>query len=287
MKTKLLWILPFLACSCLDNPADTEQYIKTIYLVGAHNDNRVHEIDINYNPGETETFVSVACGGSLMQDYDINVDIDIDENGVQEYNDRYHPNNLDSINMLHALGTDLYRIPDKRAIIRKGKDSYSRIPIYVQTEQIHRDSNKVIPLKIVASSDYTIKDDNSRILLKFNFHNAYSGEYRLEGVRTNLNHNNEKLTISSIRNLVALSHNTVRLFPGLAFEENTKINDYALIFRFNDDQTVTVYTYKDLNVTDNGTCSYNPQKKTIKVSYDYTDPEDGNLYRIEGTYYFL
>lgn len=285
MKTKLLWILPLLACSCLDNPADTEQYMKTIYIVGAHNDNRVHEIDINYNPGETETFVSVACGGSLMLDHDVQVDIDIDENGVKEYNDRYHPNNLDSVNMLHQLASGLYRIPDKRAVLRKGGDCYSRITVFIQTEQIHRDSNIVIPLKIVSSSDYTIKKDNSRILLKFNFHNAYSGEYRLEGVRTNLSSNNEEMTTSSIRTLVALNHNTVRLFPGLTLEENARIDDFTLTFRFNDDRTVEVSTYKNLDVTDNGNCSYNPVEKSIKVSYEYTDPDDGNRYRIDGTYY--
>lgn len=285
MKTKLLWILPLLACSCLDNPADTEQYMKTIYIVGAHNDNRVHEIDINYNPGETETFVSVACGGSLMLDHDVQVDIDIDENGVKEYNDRYHPNNLDSVNMLHQLASGLYRIPDKRAVLRKDGDSYSRIPVFIQTEQIHRDSNIVIPLKIVSSSDYTIKKDNSRILLKFNFHNAYSGEYRLEGVRTNLSSNNEEMTTSSIRTLVALNHNTVRLFPGLTLEENARIDDFTLTFRFNDDRTVEVSTYKNLDVTDNGNCSYNPVEKSIKVSYEYTDPDDANRYRVDGTYY--
>lgn len=286
MKTRLLWLLPLMACSCLDNPADTEQYMKTIYFAGAHDETRLHEIDIDYDTTVTATFVSVICSGSLMPEHDVVVDIDVDEEGVNTYNDRYHPNGIDPDNILEAMKTEYYNIPDKRGIIRKGGDCYVRIPILVETEKISREAKVVIPLKIVAASDYIIKKDNSHILLKFNFHNAYSGEYRLEAIRTNLN-TNEEQTVIAIRQVDALNHNTVRLFPGLSVEDRTKTDANALTFCFENKNRVKVSAYKDLEISDSEHCTYDPIKKIIHVLYDYKDPDDGNMYRIEGGYYFL
>lgn len=283
----LLVTLPF--SSCVTNPVDEEQYEKTIYLVGTHEQTRVHPMDVYYQADDYETFVSVACGGSLVQDQDVTVEIEVDPDGVKWYNDKFHPNNLDSLNMLKELPAEMYTIPNPIGVLKVGREPYVRIPVFLKSEQISRDSNYVIPFRIKSISAYKNLDERSHLLMSFNFKNKYSGDYVLNGMKIEEKNTDGVLSydtvrISIARTLEAVNRNTVRLFSSIFTEDVETRAEYGIQFRVADDNTISILPFNQLEVEDLGGNVFIPSKKQIVANYRYKNPSTNQWYIIRGDY---
>lgn len=263
------------ACDDRDNPLDKEQYVKQVYLVGANEVLQTKRVDY---AGNGELYVSVAIGGSQLPDQDVTITLGT---ATQDNIDRYNHKNVVAGGIKYqALPTDWYSLPSWDGTIRRG-EVYTRIPIKVDPSRISCDSLYVIPLKITKTSAYqTIANDrhsnvakDTCLLVHLQMVNAFSGSYTFSGVATEMvdgvkNPSNVS-SISTARTATAVNGNTIRLFQNAIVERYSNLGEHAYTITVNDDNSLTLKTWKDMPIVD-GAGTYNPADKTFTFWYDYT-----------------
>lgn len=268
MKTKQLWgflLAVGLLTACEKTPLDKEQYIKSIYMAKVTSTDMLHKVEIPYSDQEVETFVSVACGGSLVQDQDVTVTIKMAESAVDEYNTVQFPTEPEKY--VIGLSNDRFRIPTMEAILQKEGESYAIIPIFVQNKGLDPDRTYVIPVTIdsVNMPDYLIQREISTILLGFTFTNPYKGNCTMEGTSDN---GNGPRTIFGNKNLKAVDQHSVRLFAESYIEstEADKINTECIKLTFDDSQ-ITVSGWGEMQAS--GIGSYDKAQGVIHLEYEF------------------
>ena len=248
----LLSIAGMLCKSCDKNPLETEQYKKMVYIVGAQNMDRVYELKMEYNATEwTDTFISVACSGSQLTEHDLKVSVEIDPEGVDLYNDRYHPNDIDPENKLSEMDAANYQIETGDHVIKAG-ETYVRIPIKINTKAFAEKPLAVIPMRI-ASAGCEISQDNSHVLLKVIIkdpESPFAGNYVMTGQRIDYwwgNHSAENTTWTGrIMSATRSSEKTVTLLADTPDQTtDATMETLGITFSFNDDNTVSVASYTD------------------------------------------
>lgn len=270
-----------------DSPLDNEQYYKQVYIVGADETTNMgmSVAEIPYHDTEEQrTFISVATGGSLNIDRDITVTIE--EAGtlpVENYNFKY----LTQDNVQYRLLPSAhYRIPGNKVVIKAGQ-VYGQLPVFIKSAGLHCDSLYALTFKIreVSDPDYiTVREKDTVLIQSYTFVNKYSGTYQSEGYNYRLNEGglvSDSTTISATRNLKAVDAHTVRLFHLAYTESDENIDAYALTLTVEEDNTLTVRAWNNLNITGGGG-TYSAANGTFTVWYHYESA--GNRYRFAGTF---
>lgn len=275
-----------IAAACdVENPIETEQYKKVVYLVGAFN--KMQQKDIAYG-GEQEFYVSVAVGGSLKTDHDVTVKIG-----------EAHQVNIDNYNWKHVTEGDVkylplpptrYSIPSKTATIKAG-EQYARIPIKIQTDGIDSDMRYLIPLTIVELSDFEVNRDDTVLLVNPVMVNEYSGSGMFIGTSYNVTYEGNEEVIGNAasmtntpRTLQAIDKNTVRIFHKAEMEKLSNVDNYALLLKMNPaDNTVSIEACKNLKILRGGG-SYHPANRTYSIWYNYKETVTIEGKRVEKEY---
>ena len=272
----ILGCLQLLITSCsVGSPLDDEQYVKQVYLVGAHD--KLQTKELSYN-GDGNLYVSAALGGSLTSDKDVSVTLGCaNQSNIILYN---HKNVIEGDVNYQALPSEWYNLPSWSGTIRGG-DVYTRIPIHVLTNKIDCDSLYVIPLKIISTSLYNVVKEDTVLMINLKMTNNYSGLYVFDGTSTEYedgkpNYSNTSV-ISTTRNLTAVNGNTVRLFQNASVEKQSNLQDNAYTLTVNADSSVMVKPWKDLTITDGGG-TYDTKANTFNIWYFYTS--GGKIYKM-------
>lgn len=279
------------ACSVVDPMAD-EQYQKDIYIVGAYS--KVATFDLPYGDAQS-AFVSIAVGGTLNIDRDVEVTLANNDSIITWYNNRYM---LDAPVQYRQI-TAAVNIPSWKTTIRAG-DVYAHLPFTVNSTGLHCDSLYAIGFAIASVSDYQKSAEDAELILTFKLTNEFSGAYQMEATKTQLELSDtswiEKgmgLPVSIQRTLTAVSADTVRFF-----HEKTKetLADYSNSYdpgadyfaaisssciklgRVAGSNRFTVEAYGDFPVID-GEATFANGSFTFR--YDYT--EGSARYRMQGT----
>lgn len=157
---------------------------------------------------------------------------------------------------------DNYNISSMNAVIRAG-ESYARIPVAIHPEGLHCDSLYALPLKMESCKEYPVAQAETVVLFAIKTYNNYSGYYNYIGT-------NNGASFSLIRNAVAVNKNTIRIYY-TGTEELARAKDTGLTITVNEDNTLSLAGWKNLNVTE-GSGSYDPQNKT----FSFTCKVNGN-----------
>lgn len=276
-----IFLLSIILGSCnYENPLDTEQYEKTVYLIGA-SDNLLTKT-LSYSSQHQNTFLSVGVSGSLLIDNDITVGLSSHNSVIDWYNTKfkYLPTDL----KYQALDADFYNIPSYNVTLEAG-NAYAKLPIEVTTEGLHCDSLYALTFKIDSSSDYMVNKTDSALIVTFNLVNAYSGNYIFNGVRQQLDENGNVTGLTSISNTLrtfkATDENSVRFYHEQQAETVANIKNYGIVLNVSANNSVTVTAWEDFDLVE-GTCTYNPSSKVFDISYTYH--LGGNTYRMEGAF---
>jgi len=118
----IVFISVLILTGCYENPIDSEQYIKQVYIVRAAD--KLYIASINYSDTVQTTFVSVATGGSQPIDKDIQVTLaEADNSNILEYNKKYV---ADGGTRYQKLPSFSYEIPSMIVQVKAG-NIYGRI----------------------------------------------------------------------------------------------------------------------------------------------------------------
>lgn len=271
MKMKTRYICGLVVAGLLsacgnDDPLDKEQYFKTVYITKVTTTDMLYKVKVPYDSGEVETFFSVGCGGSQVQDEDVTVSVRMADGAVDEYNTVQFPTQPEK--HVIALESDRFRIPSMETVLQKDGESYARIPVFIRNEGLDPDRTYVIPLTIdtVSVPSYVIQHDISTILLGFTFTNSYEGNCSMEGTSTT---DDVQKSIFGNKNLKAVDQYSVRIFAE-SYTESTELDQIetqCIKLTFNDTQ-ITVSGWKQMEAS--GTGTYDPDNGKIHIEYEFT-----------------
>lgn len=264
----IVFISVLILTGCYENPIDSEQYIKQVYIVRAAD--KLYSAAINYSDTVQTTFVSIATGGSQLIDKDIQVTLaEADNSNILAYNNKYV---ADGGTRYQKLPSSSYEIPSMIVQVKAG-NVYGRMPLSINTAGLSCDSLYAIPLKISSSSDYLINATDTVLLFSFKLKNQYSATYQVAGdkvVWLNGSASGLPTTLSVTRVLTAVNKNTVRYFNWSAAETTANRATQCLTLTINSDNSVLIKGWDKLVIT-NGGGTYDPAKKMFSIWYQYKE----------------
>lgn len=267
-----------------ESPIDSEQYFKQVYLVGALD--IVKSFDIPYGNEAQNAYVSIASGGSLNIDTDVEVELAHSDEMIDWYNGKYM---IDAPVKYQKLDERFYNIPSYRATIKAG-DVYTRLPFTVDTKELSCDSLYALTFKIKSTSDYQINENDTVLILNLNLVNEYSGTYQMTAVKFVLDAEGNETAPTSInvqRNLKAVDAHSVRFINEAVAEPGANtpreeyfrtIDGHGVVFTNEGGGNFSVIGWKEMQIV-GGTVK--KDDKGFTFSYDYVD--GSTTYRLRGT----
>lgn len=283
-KLKYSRIILFLSIgfvSCETLPLEEEQYVKNIYLVNVEKSDIQYTVPVPYRSESSEIFISVGCGGSLVQDKDIEIVLGkADDAVISEYNHKHH--RLEPEKNVHLLSEDRYDIPSWKTTLKANGETFSHLPVFVNVQGLHCDSTYGTPITILSTSDYAVNSELSTMLLAFDYYNAFSGSYSTTG--TKQTGDELPANIFSTRTLKAVDEHTVRAFVGGITAKEDMMDTHSILLTLHEDNRVTVSGWNGLEAEDLGNGVYIPDKNIITVHYSYRNPTDQVVYVLSETF---
>lgn len=278
----ILLLLVVLSSCDYENPLDKEQYKKTLYLIGASNNLVTKEL--TYSSEVQEGFITVGVSGSLLIDENVDVNLESHNSVIDWYNKKFKFLATDL--KYKELTTTAFEVPSYTVTLKAG-ETYARVPFRVKTEDLECDSLYAITFKIASSSDpsYEINQKDSALIVSFNLVNSYSGNYIFKALRHELNNDGEVVASTSItivRTLKATEENAVRFYNEQNAETVANIKKYGVVLKVGADNNVSISPWKDFELVEVGTCTYNSNAKVFNVDYKYK--QDGKTYQMVGTF---
>ncbi|MEI6946462.1 DUF4361 domain-containing protein [Paraflavisolibacter sp. H34] len=265
-------------CEKLESPLDSEQYLKSVYLVGANQSSNegMQVVNLPYKSGAGDTaatYISVATGGSLVIDRDLTAQVqEAGGESVKQYNSMYLYKPTDIKYSL--LNSASYAIPDFTVPLKRGA-TYGRLPIAIKTAGLHPDSLYALTFKIgsVSDPDYiAIRKTDSVLLFSFRLYNAYSGTYQATGRFYTFNNAavRDTASLSLGRTMKAINHNTVRFFHLATTESMANVAAGGVTATVNADNSLTVSPWGSLVLSASGG-TYDGATATFTIWYNYQE----------------
>lgn len=281
----LFGITAMMLISCDDeNPLESEQYLKQVYIVGAYD--IVQKFDVPYGDGPQSTYIAVATGGSLNIDQDVDVTLTHNDATIDWYNKKYM---IDAPVKYRKLESEYCDFPSMTTTIKAGQ-VYARLPFSIKSPGLHCDSLYALTFKIESVSAYTKHPKDTVLIMNLNFVNEYSGNCQLTATKYTLDADGNEVMPTSMnmtRVVKAVDKDRIRFMNEAVAEPATtlsrdayfaSIDNNAVVFARQEDGSFTVSGWKNLPVS-NGTVSY--VNNTFTFCYDYES--GGKKYRLRGT----
>lgn len=260
MKAKYIIPAMFAAAAALtgcneDDQFKGELYEKVIYVL-SDNDYLFPSV---HSLGETsDGYITIYCGGTEHISKDVKVELEPYQEALDNYN--YINYDIDETRYARLLDASHYTIEDYGTVLKADSpDYYSLIPVKVNPDGLSPDSTYIIPLRIKSVSDFRVNPDKDRVLYRVVLANEFATMehttyYQMTGVESLALQAGESASGISVTRVVApLTKNAVRMFAGThSYVPNSvakeEIEKYAMKVTFNDDHTVTIEPYADLQV---------------------------------------
>jgi hypothetical protein len=276
-------------CSKLEDPLETEQYQKMVYLVGANKSTNegLQVVDIPYGASASETadtYISVGTGGSLHISKDILVDVaEAGAETITRYNALYLYKPTDI--KYQPLNASFYSIPNHNVTVPGGA-TYGKMPFSIKTFNLHCDSLYALTFRIASVSDpnyISIRNTDSVLMFSCRMYNNYSGTYQETGrYYKNTTGTTDTAALALSRTLKAVNYNTVRFFHLANNETMANLPACGVTATVNADNTLVVSSWgTGLTITGGGG-NYDAAAKKFTIWYNYlsgTTP-----YQFKGTF---
>lgn len=277
-----LFLLSF--TSCEENLLEQEQYKKVIYLLSG--DDNIYNYPHILNDSITRGYLTVGSGGTMPLEKNVTVMLDTDTASLNEYNRRRFDIEYDKY--AKFLDNERFVLPSYEIVIQAGKENATTFfPIEIDVNGLSPDTVYMIPFKIESVSAYEANPEKSTVLYKIELMNRYTSpdkkSYSMKGTKQP-----EGGTVSVITNtkeMTPLSKNKVRIFPEnlLASKVLEEIEDKTVVLVINDDNTVQVKPFKNIEVELEGVNTYNTETEVFSLSYRYKLPGSEKWTHIEET----
>ena len=243
-----------------------------IYLKSG--ENNIFPYPHQLNDSVTTGYMTVGSGGSMPLRNDVLVTIETDFEILDHYNYRFFGNETDKFAKL--IPDDRLVIPSFDVVIRAGDVAATTFfPIEIDVNGLSPDTTYMFPVRIESAENYEINTDKDYVMYKIELENAYSSMssrmYKLKGIKTE---NEIMSNITTNKTLLPISRNQVRLFPEniATSTELQKIKDQAILLVVNEDNSVRVKPYKNIEIEQLDDCEYDPEEKIFTINYKYRMP---------------
>ncbi len=242
----ILVLLGIASCD-RDEVFEKEQY-KNVFALISGSDNvsaRYHEL------GEESTgYVAASCGGTNPTERDIEVNLVEDESLIDDYNKTNFDVNVSKY--VRPLPKSKYNIDSYRFVIPAGAIG-GRLPVRVRPDGLSPDSSYFVALRVESHTTYELNPEKSYILYSVKTQNAWAqggttiysmrGKLRVQGEST-------ELEMPGTKVMHPLTKNRVRIMAGNeTYEADIAVlNNTAIVLEIADDNRVTIYPYKSIEV---------------------------------------
>jgi hypothetical protein len=236
--------------ACNDDAVfEKEQYKKVVALV-SNEDYNVFPVVHNLTGEETEGYITASLGGSNPSTMEVTLSLVQDNSLVDVYN----IGNFDVSKEKYAqvLPSDRFRIESYQLVIPAGQRS-GRLSVWIQPEGLSPDTVYFIPLRVNTFVGYEINPDKADVLYKVFYKNYYASTATATTYTMLAKYSKNREAFVDIPGLVTvhpLTRNKIRLFAGdISFSADAqKIDDSAITAEVQDDNSVKISSYKNLDV---------------------------------------
>ncbi len=266
-------MLPFISCEI--NLMEEEHYKKIIYLKSG--DSNIADYPHAMNDSVTTGYITVGSGGSMPFIEDQLVTLEMDYEALERYNFRNYGNELNKYAQL--LSPNRYTIPSFKTHIKAGEPSAATVcAIEVDVNGLSPDTTYMIPIRIKSADEVEINEEKNFVLYRIQLVNKYSSItsrfYKMKGTKHPDGSFVSNITTNKI--ISPIAHNQVRMFPEnlTTVVSLEAINDRSIVLVINEDNSVRIKPYKNVQVEQAGECKYDPEEKEFTLNYRYRLPSD-------------
>ena len=253
--------------SCNDNELyEKEMYKNVVALISSDYHNTFEEI-VPLTGDEVIGYIAASSGGTHASGKDMVIGLEEDQSPLDSYNWSL----FDADENLYArlLPKDKYEILDYSIQIKAGERT-GRTTIKIRPDGLSPDSTYFIGLRATDISGVEINAKKNTILYQVLIKNDYASTaedsfYAMTGLA------NEMVTAGN-KKLFPLTRNSVRTIAGTeSFKSTvTDINKTSIILEVNDDNTVVIKPYKDIQVNQLNDDPNYPNTFTVEESFGRT-----------------
>lgn len=258
--------------ACERDLLNEEFYKPMIYLKSG--DNNIFPYPHQLNDSVTTGFMTVGSGGSMPLRNDVFVTIERDDEILEKYNYRFYGNELNKY--AKVIPDERFVIPSFDLVIKAGDVTATTFfPIEIDVNGLSPDTTYMLAVRIKSAEGVEINEDKDYVMYKVELENAYSSMssrmYKLKGIKTE---NEIMSNITTNKTLLPISKNQVRLFPeNIATSTDLKkIEDQAILLVVNEDNSVRVKPYKNIEIEQLDDCVYDHEEKMFIINYKYRMP---------------
>lgn len=216
----LLGVYSFTSC---ENYIPDEQFTKMVLLTK----NGVQDYNIDFtDEGQVELHLPVSVNGTSSNDRDVTVRLTEDPDTLKDYNfERFRSRTA----LYYELPSkEMYSFPSGPEVTIKSGSDYAIFPLNLNLNEFDLYSNYILPLEIENVSTYQMAwSKYTKILMRLNVSNFFSGNYNVDGKVWEENYPEQKLPISSTV-LRALTVDQCYLYAGSVTETDEDRAGYSL-----------------------------------------------------------
>ena len=277
----LLGVCSFTSC---DNNIPDEQFTKMVLLTK----NGVQDYNIEFTgEGQVELRLPISVNGTSTNDRDVTVRLTTDPDTLKDYNFERFRNRTA---LYYTLPSEkMYSFPAGPEITIQSGSDYATLPLTLNLKEFDLYSNYILPLKIESVSTYQLGwSKNTKLLMRLNINNFFSGSYNVDGRVWEENYPDQKLPISSTV-LRALAADQCYLYTGNVTESNEDRAEYSLTVKIdknkfedsvNDETGARIRKYTAITIgsknTDKNIKDESNGKSWVEISRT-ADPINNNL----------
>lgn len=277
IRFSLIGILLFAFLSCEEDLLNKEHYKNVIYLKS--DENNIFSYPHAMNDSITTGYITVGSAGSMPLKNDALISLKLDYEKLEEYNYRNFGN--DSAKYIQLVPEERFLLPSFETHIKAGElSATSFMPIKLDVNGLSPDTTYMLPFSIKSSDSIEVNEKKNYVFYRVNLINKYSSAssrtYKMKGTKETVLGENQTVVsnITTNKTLLPLASNQVRLFPeNIASSTVLKdIENKTIILVINDDNTVRIKPYKNIEIEQIKENLYDPEEKIFTLNYKYKLP---------------
>lgn len=266
-------VLTLSACD-RDEVFEKEQYKNVFALISGSGNvySKYHFLG-----SETVGYISASLGGTTPTTKDIDVILVEDSYFIDEYNKINF--DVEKTKYVLPLPKENYNIDSYKFSIPAGKVS-GRLPVRINPDGLSPDRKYAFALRVESYSSYEVNPEKSYVIYNVEIKNRWAEgggktTYNMNAKLTEVGASYE-LQMPGTKVVQPISYNQVRILAG----SEKETDKYAVLLTVNDENKVTVSSYKNVEVTQRDDDSYYSNiffieddgfntYKTFRLKYEY------------------
>ena len=272
MKAKYL-LCPaafLLLASCNENEVFTKEQYKHVFSFVSNADH-VSEKVFNLSDTARIGYVALSMGGSTSTGQDVTVNIVKAPELLEAYNVTQYDNAVDKYARL--LPESHYTMSSMKFVVKAGQTT-GVIPVTVRPEGLSPDSTYYLPLRIQSYDAFEANPSRNYVFyhvpIKNNWAAAGGSSYNMSEMRY-ANGSTTGLNVPGTKVLYPIGARTVRMMAGNETfdKKRAALDKFALYLDINEDGTVQIRPYRDIEVVQlSGDADYPNKYFVEKSTYD-------------------